>query len=106
MPQTTRSRNLDLIRWLNYGHENTVHKLSSVTNANYVSKMATGDMEISDQQVRLIEKAVELPIGWMDRDNLGVLKMSPTQAQIHVLVATLSEEKQLALLKLLTPQTP
>lgn len=106
MPQTTRSRKLDLIRWLNYGHDNTARKLSSVTNANYVSKMATGDMEIGDRKARSIEKAVELPVGWMDRDNIGMLKMSPTQAQIHLLVAALPEKKQLALLKLLAPQVP
>lgn len=92
MPQTTRTRNLDLIRWLNYGHENTARKLSSVTNANYVSKMETGDMEIGDRKARSIEKTVELPVGWMDRDNVDMLKMSPTQAQIHLLVAALSEQ--------------
>ena len=103
MPQTTRSRNLDLIRWLNYGHENTSKKLSHITNSNYVSKMATGDMEIGERRARSIEKAVELPAGWMDRDNISILKMSPIEAQIHQLVAALPEEKQSALLKLLAP---
>lgn len=103
MPQTTRSRNLDLVRWLNYGHKNAAKKLSSITNSNYVSKMATGDMEISDRKARSIEKAVDVPVGWMDRDNVGILKMSSTQSQIHAIVSTLSEEKQMALLKFLIP---
>jgi hypothetical protein len=77
MPQTIRSRNLDLIRWLNYGHEIISKKLSHITNPNYVSMMATGDMEISERRARLIEKAVELPAGWIDRDNISILKMSP-----------------------------
>lgn len=106
MPQTTRSRNLDLIRWLNYGQDNTAKKLASVTNYNYVSKMATGDMEITDRRARAIEKAVELPTGWLDRDNISTLKMSPLQSRIHALVAALPEEKQMALLKLLTPDCP
>lgn len=106
MPQTTRSRNLDLIRWLNYGHENTAKKLASITNSNYVSKMATGDMEITDRRARAIERAVELPAGWLDRDNVSILKMSPPQSQIHALVAALPEEKQTALLRLLAPDSP
>lgn len=105
MPQTRRSRNLDLIRWLNYGHENTANKLAYVTNSNYVSKMATGDMEISDCNARAIEKAVQLPVGWLDRDNISILKMSPLQSQIQALVAMLPEEKQTALLRLLTPDS-
>lgn len=104
MPQTTRSRNLDLIRWLNYGHDSTAKKLSHITNTNYVSKMATGDMEISDRRARLIEKAVDLPVGWMDRDNIAILKMTPIEAQIYQLVSTLPEEKKSALLKLLAPE--
>lgn len=103
MPTTVRSRNLDLIRWLNYGHENTAKKLSHITNSSYVSKMSTGDMEISDRRARSIEKAVELPVGWLDRDNVAILKMTPIEAQIQIFVATLPEEKQSALLKLLTP---
>lgn len=105
MPLTTRSRNLDLIRWLNYGHENTSKKLSHITNSNYVSKMATGDMEISDRRARSIEKAIELPIGWMDRDNIAILQMTPIEAKIQLLVTALPEEKQAALLKLLMPAT-
>tara|TARA_R110002072_G_scaffold139621_8_gene283408 strand:+ start:1379 stop:1696 length:318 start_codon:yes stop_codon:yes gene_type:complete len=79
MPRTIRSTNLDLIRWLNYGHESTANKLSALTNANYLSKMATGDMAIDDEMARSIESTLELPPGWMDRDNLGVLKM-PVEA--------------------------
>lgn len=104
MPKTTRSRNLDLIRWLNFGHENTAKKLVSITNANYLSKMATGDMEISDRKARSIERATELPLGWLDRDNIAMLKMTPLECQIHQLVSQLSQEKQSALLALLTPE--
>ena len=63
MARTTRSKNLDLIRWLNFGHENTAKKLISLTNANYLSKMATGDMEISDHNARSIESTLKMPAG-------------------------------------------
>ena len=103
MSETTRSRNLDLIRWLHGGHNNTSELLSRITNSNYVSQMARGDMEISEWKARSIEGAVDLPDGWMDRDNISILKMSSIQAQIHQLVVALPEEKQSALLKLLCP---
>lgn len=103
MPQAIRSQNFNLMRWLNGGHDYTAQKLSHLTNANYVSKMATGDMEISDDYARSIETAIEYPHGWLDRDNIAILKMSPVEVNIHLLVTTLSEEKKLALLELLSP---
>ena len=104
MTTTTRSRNLDLIRWLNFGHETTAKKLVSLTNANYLSKMATGDMEIGDRKARSIERATELPLGWLDRDNIAMLKMTPLESQIHQLVSELPQEKKSALLALLAPE--
>lgn len=103
MSKTTRSRNLDLIRWLHGGHNSTSKELSNIAHQGDISKMATGQMEISEWKARSMERAVDLPDGWMDRDNISILKMSLIEAQIHQLVATLPEEKQSALLKLLAP---
>jgi len=83
MPRTIRSTNLDLIRWLNHGHKNTAAKLSAITNENYISKMATGDMAISDYDARQIEKTLSLPDGWMDRDNIALLSMGKADFKIH-----------------------
>lgn len=102
MPRSTRSRNLDLIRWLNHGHENTAKKLASVTNANYLSKMATGDMEISDRKARTIEKALDLPVGWMDRENVAMLKMPATEFQLYQTVSRYHDEAKAALLNFLS----
>lgn len=101
MAKTVRSKNLDLIRWLNYGHDSTAKLLTHVTNANYLSKMATGDMEIGDRKARSIERAANMPSEWLDRDNIAVLKMSPLEFKIHRAVASLSEEKKVALLALI-----
>ena len=101
MARTVRSRNVDLIRWLNYGHESTAKLLIHVTNANYLSKMANGDMEIGDRKARSIERAAEMPSEWLDRDNVAVLKMSPLEFKIHRAVLSLSEEKKAALLALI-----
>jgi len=94
--------NLDLIRWLNYGHKNTAKKLSIVTNANYLSKMATGDMEIGDQEARTIEKTLTLPVGWLDRDNIAMLNLSATEFELHQLVIHLPNESRVALLGFLS----
>lgn len=102
MARTTRSRNLDLIRWLHHGHERTAKKLASVTNANYLSKMATAEMEVTDKKARSIEKALDLGAGWLDRDNVAILNMSPTEWELHQLIAALTDEVKAALLGFLS----
>lgn len=102
MPRTVRSRNLDLIRWLNFGHDSTAKLLMHVTNANYLSKMATGDMEMGDRKARSIERAASMPSEWLDRDNIAVLKMSSLEFKIHRAVAAMTEERKAALLTLLS----
>lgn len=97
MARTTRSTNLDLIRWLNYGHEKTAEKLAGLTNANYLSKMATGDMAIGDHEAREIERILTLPVGWMDRDNTAMLAMTPTEFELYQLVKQYPDETKVAL---------
>ena len=89
MPSSTRSVNLDLIRWMNGGHKATSKKLASLTNSNYVSKMATGDMKIGDYEARRIENAFELPMGWVDRENVSMLRMSATDFELQRVVVAL-----------------
>ena len=71
---TTRSDNLDLLRKIHGGHNRTTKKLAKVANSNYISQMATGGMEISDHQARDIEKILQLPCNWMDRDRYKSVK--------------------------------
>jgi hypothetical protein len=101
MPRTTRSRNLDLIRWLNFGHENTAKKILSLTNANYLSKMATGDMDISDQMARDIESELDMPMGWLDRDNIDVIGMDKLEYEAWQAMKSLSNESKSAMLAFL-----
>ena len=68
-----------------------------MTNANYVSKMATGDMEISDSMARSIERELDLPEGWVDRDNVEFLKTSKTDFQLTQMIVGLSSEAKTAL---------
>jgi hypothetical protein len=98
MARTTRSKNLDLIRWLNLGHENTAKKLASLTNANYLSKMATGDMDMSDNNARSIESTLKMPTGWLDRDNLALINMTAIDSEIYQASKALTETSKAALL--------
>lgn len=98
MARTTRSKNLDLIRWLNFGHENTAKKLISLTNANYLSKMATGDMEISDHNARSIESTLKMPAGWLDRDNLALINMSAIDSDVFQAMKDIPDDAKVALL--------
>jgi hypothetical protein len=101
MARTTRAQNLELIRWLNLGHENTAKKLVNLTNANYLSKMATGDMDISDNIARKIELTLNMPLGWLDRDNLSLIKMSALDSELHQVAKLLSDSSKTALLQLI-----
>jgi hypothetical protein len=98
MPFITRSKNLDLIRWLNFGHENTANKLISLTNANYLSQMARGNMEISDHNARSIESVLKMPPGWLDRDNVALINMTEIDSDIHQALKELPDEAKIALL--------
>ena len=104
MARTIRSRNLDLIRWLNYGHDSTAKLLASVTNPSYLSKMATGEMDISDRKARSIEKSANLPVDWLDRNNIDVLGMTQIEYKLHQVVVALSPERKNALLTLLSKE--
>ena len=76
MSTSVREKNLALIRWLKGGHDRTYKMLSSITNSTYLSKMATGDMAISDRKARSIEVKLELPSRWLDRDNTALALMA------------------------------
>jgi hypothetical protein len=99
-----RARNLYLLRSFFGGHTGLAKKLKSITNSAYLSEMAD-KREITDEIARLIESTLELPDGWMDRDNHRILEMSPLQAKVHLLLDNLSEDQQQALCKLITPNT-
>ena len=107
MPNTTRSTNLDLIRWLNAYHKTTAKKLAAViTNDNYLSQMANGERPIDDGIARKIEKTLTLPVGWMDRDNLALLKMAPSEFDLYRMVARYPDETKLALASFLSSLQP
>ena len=98
MPRTIRSRNLNLVRWLNFGHEHICKILAPIANKNYVSKMATGDREITDHMARRIEELTNMPEKWIDRDNDALLQMSSLDHALHTNISSLPETTKITLL--------
>jgi hypothetical protein len=101
VPRSTRSNNFDLIRWMQGGHKPTCKKLEHLTNENYVSKMACGDMDISDSMARNIEKCFNMPDGWLDRNNEGVINISQIEFELLCVLREKSVTAKQGLLDLL-----
>ncbi len=99
--KSIRATNLHLARDMNYGNTYTAHKLSGVLNASYLSKMARGEMDICDFTARKVESKLELPPGWLDRNNNQFLKLTDEQCKLLTLAMGLTRSKQLALTTLL-----
>ncbi len=102
MARNIRSRNLDLLRWLNYGHKHVASKLAGLTNSAYISKMAVGDMPIETGSARAMERILEMPKGWMDRDNVSVIQMNELDYALHEKISGLSEDAKAGLLTFLS----
>ncbi len=58
-------------------------------------------MEIGNYIARAIESALELPTGWLDRNNSIFLKLTDEQCKLLTLAIDLPRSKQLALTTLL-----
>ena len=83
MLPAVRSNNLNLIRWLHNGHNNTAKILSSLINSNLLSQIATNKKDMPDDLARRIEKELSLPNGWMDRDNKSAILMGHTDFNLY-----------------------
>ncbi len=97
-----RVRNLDMIRWMSGGHEPLTKRLSAISNWTYISKMIHGQKEITDHTAREIERVLKLQQGWMDRDNLGLVRMSNLDYQIQAAMKLASDERKSGLLRFLS----
>ena len=82
----TPATNLDFLRWKHGTHEALSKKLDGIVNWNELSKFALGDKLIPKSRSRAIELRLELPDGWLDRDNLEFSALSKDD---HALVAKL-----------------
>jgi hypothetical protein len=98
---TLRAKNLDLAREMNGGHKIASHKLRDIANSCYLSEMVYGRRAISDHQARYIERALSLPIAWLDRDNHALLNITQSEFELLSLLRSLPDSKQYAWMDLL-----
>jgi hypothetical protein len=104
MPLAIRRKNLILARAL-YGDslQNLSKAVGSLISTSMLSRMSTGDSEISDTLARRIEQKLGLAEYWLDRDNHGLLKMDSMDYQVHEKATQLPDDKKQHLIALLTP---
>lgn len=89
-----RSENLRLIRLMNHTHVNTAEKLKSVvSNECKLSDLTNDKKPTDDYTARGIENVLGLPIGWLDRDNMKIIKsMSQMDFELVQKLSKLSDE--------------
>lgn len=89
-----RIANLLLLRHLCGSNAALVTALSPTIKAVSLKGMFGGNTTITDEIARAIEETVYLPIGWMDRDNEGVIRMGTMDYEIHRRIATLPPKEK------------
>lgn len=100
---TIRQQNLYLARYFFEGLGNLAKELSPLTNEAALIRMGQGKAEITDQMAREIEKQLDLPVGWMDRDNDSILRtLTSTDYTVLRLVMPLSHQAKEGLVSLLS----
>jgi hypothetical protein len=84
MMEDNVSNNLKIIRLMNGTHGYTAERLKSVvSNESLLSDYTNGKKNVSDYTARGIEQVLELPNGWLERDNLSIINtMSKTDFEL------------------------
>lgn len=85
-PKAARRRfNFSLLRHLRGTHKMLVADLRGTASWNEISKYAMGDRDISDFRARAIERQLDLPQGWLDREHAADLKASAETHRLFTL---------------------
>jgi len=95
--KTARAFNFGLLRQLQGGHKTLAKKLDGIANWKYISDFALGTRTVSDYTARAIEDRLNLPRGWLDRDNAAFLKSTTDEFEIFSLVRWTTPEIRAAM---------
>lgn len=71
-----RAQNLDFLRWRHGTHKHLHKKLAPILNWAELSHYSLGSKPLSDYRARQIEKTLELPAKWLDRNNMGLTSLA------------------------------
>jgi plasmid maintenance system antidote protein VapI len=106
MTMTIRRKNLMIARALYSGKLDNLSKAFGPSmSVAALSRMSTGDTDITDTIARRIEQKLELAEFWLDRDNEALLRMSYIDHQVHQQTTHLPDDKKQHLIALLSMPT-
>jgi hypothetical protein len=73
---TRRGGNLLLLRWyFGNAHQENIARMLDISQSRY-STIENGKSLLDDNDARKIERELELPLGWLDRDHSKVIFLS------------------------------
>lgn len=94
---TIISTNVDFLRWKYGTHKALALRLKSVLNWKELSDYALGNAALSAGQSASIEKVLNLPAGWLKRDNAAFSELSAQDYELVSAVLACSPEVKAAL---------
>jgi plasmid maintenance system antidote protein VapI len=106
MTMNLRQKNLMLARSLFGGmFGNLARAFGPSMSTTALSRMSTGEAEITDTVARRIEQKLGLAEYWLDRDNDSLLRMGYLDHQVHLQTSRLPDDKKRNLISLLSAST-
>ena len=96
-----RRENFDLLRWVHGGNNRLAAILRDTPIRNYVSDIARGKRSCSKTCARSVETKLDYADGWLDRDNVSMLKLSRENFETLSLVLRASPDEKAAIRTLL-----
>ena len=98
---TTVSTNVDFLRWKYGTHKALAARLKAIVNWKELSDYALGNAELGPGRAASIEMTLNLPSGWIQRDNISLTALSVEDYELVSSVLSSSPQVKSALLGLL-----
>ena len=83
----TVSKNFDFLRWRKGTHKELVKQLNGAASWNQISQFALAQKAPSAYDLKAIEDAASLPVGWCNRDNFAFMDIP--QSDYDLLISVL-----------------
>ncbi|MBK8760075.1 MAG: hypothetical protein IPM03_06500 [Sulfuritalea sp.] len=98
---TTISTNVDFLRWKYGTHKALASRLKGVVNWKELSDYALGNAKLGPGVAASIEIKLNLPSGWIKRENISLTELSAEDYELVSNVLSSSPQVKSALLGLL-----
>ena len=88
-----RGQNLRLLRWyFQNEHQEPFVRMLGIGSQSRYSAIENGRLTLDNKEARTIESELDLPLGWLDRDNSEAILLSNDEWQlIHALRKSIPE---------------